>query len=108
MTTEIYPVPSITDDLDEIRRPHDFDCAHAQHQPEVLFFARAAERVAAALSRVPVTVTAEILPGKPDPSAEARFANSSRAAQYAKLLQATGDYTGVFLDDGQTIWPVND
>lgn len=106
-TTEVYQTPSIAEDLEEIRRPHDFDSAYAQHQPEVLLFARAAERVAAELHKLPVTVTAEILPGKPDPSAEARFANSSRAGHYARLLEATGDYVGVFLDDGEAKWPVN-
>lgn len=107
-TVEAHHVPTIAEDLDEIQRTHDFDSADAPHQPEVLLFARASERVAAELRRVPVTVTAEILPGKPDPpSAQARFANSSRAGQYAKLLEATGDYTTIYLDDGDTKWTVN-
>lgn len=106
--TEVYQVPSIAEELEEIRRPHDFDSAYAQHQPEVLFFARAAERVAAEIHKIPVTVTADILPpGKPDPSAEARFANAARAEQYAKHLEDTGDYASVFLDDGETKWTVN-
>ena len=105
--TEVYQVPSIADDLEEIRRPHDFDSAYAQHQPEVLLFARAAERVAAEIQKMPVTVSADILPGKPDPSAEARFASASRAEQYAKHLDCTGDYASVFLDDGESKWTVN-
>lgn len=46
----------------------------------------------------PIRVTAEILPGKPDPSAEAIFTNGSRAGQYADLLTASGDYSGVFVE----------
>lgn len=54
----------------------------------------------------PITITAEIRPGIEDPSAEAHFANSSRAGQYASMLFNTGDYTAVYLDDGETKWPV--
>lgn len=58
------------------------------------------------MSATPITITAEILPGVEDPSAEAHFANSSRAGQYAEMLLNTGDYTAVHLDDGETKWPV--
>lgn len=54
----------------------------------------------------PITITAEILPGKPNPSAEAHFANSTRAGQYAAMLADTGDYTAVYLNDGHTTWPL--
>ncbi|MFR9773114.1 hypothetical protein [Nocardia sp. SC052] len=49
----------------------------------------------------PIQVTAEILPGKTDPAATARFANSNRATQYADILAATGDYKsgGVYITD---------
>ncbi len=57
------------------------------------------------MSATPITITAEILPGKPDPSAEAHFANGSRASQYARLLVEDGHYTAVYLDDGETKWP---
>ncbi len=107
MTAESCEVRSIAEDLEAIRRPHDFDSADARHQPEVLLFARAAERVATELQKVPITVTAEVLPGKADPMAEARFANSSRAGQYAKLLEATRDYTVIYVNDGKTKWVVN-
>jgi hypothetical protein len=40
------------EDLAEIRRPHDFDSADAAYQPELLAFARPAERVASALERI--------------------------------------------------------
>jgi len=58
------------------------------------------------MSATPIIITAEILPGVEDPSAEAHFANSSRAGQYAGMLFNTGDYTAVYLDDGETKWPV--
>lgn len=50
---------------------------------------------------LPIKVTAEILPGKPDAAATARFANSDRAAQYAlNVLLPSGSYTGgVWLTD---------
>lgn len=49
----------------------------------------------------PLRIVAEILPGKPDPSAEAAFMNEDRAVQYGRILAATGDYVsgGVFLVD---------
>ncbi|SLG39685.1 Uncharacterised protein [Mycobacteroides abscessus subsp. abscessus] len=48
-----------------------------------------------------ITVTAEIAPHKPDPTAKAQFANADRAAQYAQMLANSGDYaTGaVWLTD---------
>ncbi|MFV8049964.1 hypothetical protein [Mycobacterium sp. 48b] len=58
------------------------------------------------MSATPITITAEILPGKQDPSAEAHFANGQRASQYARMLVDSGDYTGVYLDDGVTKWPI--
>jgi hypothetical protein len=51
-------------------------------------------------NETPLTVVAEILPGKADPSTTARFANSSRAEQYARLLFDSGDYARVTLNDG--------
>ncbi|MEV2222713.1 hypothetical protein AB0E01_22875 [Nocardia vinacea] len=50
---------------------------------------------------LPIEVTAEILPGKVDPNQTARFANGSRAAQYADMLIATGDFKsgGVWITD---------
>ncbi|MFC9432745.1 hypothetical protein [Nocardia sp. NPDC057030] len=50
---------------------------------------------------LPIEVAAEILPGKVDPSATARFANINRAEQYARILADTGDYSagGVWLTD---------
>lgn len=47
----------------------------------------------------PVTVTAEVYEGKPDPSASAGFANTDRAVQYAQLLVSGGGYSGVFVAD---------
>ncbi|WP_301123465.1 hypothetical protein [Mycolicibacterium fortuitum] len=58
------------------------------------------------MSTTPITVTAEILVGKVDPSAEARFANANRAGQYAQMLVDTGDYAAVYLDDGDNRWLV--
>lgn len=49
---------------------------------------------------MPISITAEICPGKPDPSAEAHFVNASRAGQYAQMLADSGDYTTVTLTDG--------
>lgn len=48
-----------------------------------------------------IEVTAEILPGKPDPNATAQFANADRASQYAQILIEAGDYSagGVWLTD---------
>lgn len=49
-----------------------------------------------------IEVTAEILPGKVDPNATARFANINRADQYARqVLIADGSYSagGVWLTD---------
>ena len=55
-----------------------------------------------------VIVTAEILPGKPDPSAEAHFANGSRAGQYAQMLADSGDYLTVQLRDGRgDVWTIS-
>lgn len=53
------------------------------------------------MSDLPIQITAEIMPGKADPSATARFVNHDRAAQYARMLADTGDYTagGVWLTD---------
>lgn len=51
----------------------------------------------------PIRVTAEILPGKVDPSATAGFNNCDRATQYALMLAATDDYNtgGVFITDAR-------
>lgn len=56
---------------------------------------------------LPIIVIAEVLPGKPDPSAEAHFANAGRAGDYAVALAADGYYSGVFIidQDGQR-WPI--
>lgn len=50
---------------------------------------------------MPITITAEILPGKVDTNATGEFNNTDRADQYARILIAAGDYTagGVFLTD---------
>lgn len=45
-------IPTMADDLAEVRRAHDFDSANAPYQPEVLAFARAAQRIAAELERL--------------------------------------------------------
>jgi hypothetical protein len=58
---------------------------------------------------LPIIVVAEILPGKPDPAAEAHFANAGRAGDYAQALADGGGYSsgGVFLidQDGRR-WPI--
>jgi hypothetical protein len=41
--------PTLMEDVEEILRAHDFDGPDAPYQPELLAFARAAERVALAL-----------------------------------------------------------
>ncbi|NKY48005.1 hypothetical protein [Nocardia cerradoensis] len=50
---------------------------------------------------MPITITAEILPGKVDTNATAEFNNTNRADQYARILIDTGDYKsgGVWLTD---------
>ena len=54
-----------------------------------------------------ILVRAEILPGKPDPNADAQFANEYRAGQYAKMLAASGDYAAVYvIDQNGRAWPV--
>ncbi|WP_396908062.1 hypothetical protein [Mycolicibacterium sp.] len=58
------------------------------------------------MSTTPITVTAEILAEKVDPSAEARFTNANRAGQYAQMLVDTGDYASVYVDDGDNRWLV--
>jgi hypothetical protein len=55
-----------------------------------------------------IVVTAEILPGKPDPAAEARFVNGSRAGQYAQMLADSGDYSEVKLRDSHgDVWVIS-
>jgi hypothetical protein len=55
-----------------------------------------------------IVVTAEILPGKPDPAAEAHFANGSRAGQYAQMLADSGDYSEVKLRDARgDVWVIS-
>jgi|1048.fasta_scaffold14699_6 hypothetical protein len=55
-----------------------------------------------------IIVTAEVLPGKFDPSAEAHFANNSRAGQYAQLLADSRDYARVnLIDQDGTTWPIS-
>jgi hypothetical protein len=56
---------------------------------------------------LPIIVIAEILPGKPDPAAEAHFANGGRAGDYAQALADDGYHSGVFLidQDGHR-WPI--
>ena len=57
---------------------------------------------------LPIIVIADVLPGKPDPAAEAHFANAGRAGDYAQdLADSGGYYGGVFIidQDGQR-WPI--
>ena len=55
-----------------------------------------------------IVVSAEILPGKADPSAEARFANASRAGQYAQILADSSDYSAVTITDARgDVWTVD-
>ena len=51
-TTTKYQAPSIDEDIEEVRRPHDFDSGDAPYQPEVLAVARAAERLADEVERL--------------------------------------------------------
>lgn len=46
-----------------------------------------------------IRILAFVLPGKPDNSTKAFFANSSRAEQYAMLLINSGDYSSVEITD---------
>jgi len=54
-----------------------------------------------------IVVTAQTLPGKFDPSAEAHFVNGSRAGKYAQALADSGDYHTVKLQDSAgTSWVI--
>lgn len=55
-----------------------------------------------------IIVTAEIRPGREDPSAEAGFSNSDRAAMYAKALSDEGRYSGVFISSGGVRYELDD
>ena len=44
-------------------------------------------------------ITAEIMPGKYDPMAEAYFFNTDRAFLYGQILADSGDYHSVELTD---------
>ena len=50
-TTDFVP-PTIDEDIDTVRRTHDFDLGDAPYQPEVLSVARAAERLADEVERL--------------------------------------------------------
>lgn len=49
------PAPDLAADVAEVLRAHDFDGPDAPYNPELLTFARAAERVAEELQRVTAT-----------------------------------------------------
>lgn len=52
------------------------------------------------MSALPISVTAYVLPGKPDPAAEAHFANSHHAERHGRELADSGYYCSVLLNDG--------
>jgi hypothetical protein len=55
---------------------------------------------------LPVAVEAELLPGKIDPSTAARFANGTRAGQYAQMLADSGDYAAVYVEQDGIRYPI--
>lgn len=65
----------VADAIEVVRQPHDFDCADAPYQPEVLAVARAAERLADEVERLRAALAhhvdtqltpASSLPASPD------------------------------------------